>query len=424
MSKNRPDAIVIGGGVVGAACAYYLSVTGLNVRVLDAGKLGGACSHGNCGFICPSHVLPLASPGAVAKVARAMLRGNAPLAIRPGLDVSLWAWLWNFTRRCREDCMLEAANALHALLQSSRGLYEDLKKHPEFDCEWQEKGLLFVYNSTRDFEAYTEIEELIRRHFAIAGSRIDAAELPSFEPALKEGLAGAWHYSSDSHLRPDKLMSSWRRLLEGKGIEIVEDVRVESIDVAGGAVRSLSTASGSMAADTYVLATGAWASQLGKQLNCRLPIQPGKGYSITMPTPEGAPTIPMILEEYHVGVTPMISGFRLGSTMELAGYDATINRRRLALLKRGAEKCLRTPYCEPVLEQWYGWRPMTYDSLPCIGPVPNIANAYVAAGHGMLGVSMSTGTGKLLAELISGGEGHIDPAPYSVLRFARSYAPL
>ncbi len=417
MARQQADAIVIGGGVVGAACAYYLSLAGRTVCVLDSGRFGSGCSHGNCGMVCPSHVLPLAAPGAIGKVARAMIRGNAPLAIRPGFNLSLWSWLWKFATRCREDRMLASARAIHALLQSSKRLFEELRLCEGFDCEWQDKGLLFVYNSRREFEAYSQTEALIRKRFGVAATRIDGRDLAGFEPALKDGLAGAWHYSGDAHLRPDKLMASWRRLLTDRGVEIVEGVAVKSIDVDRGAVRSLTTTRGRMKADAYVLATGAMAPLLGKYLHCRLPIQPGKGYSITMPTPEGAPTVPMILEEYHVGVTPMITGFRLGSTMELAGYDSTINRRRLALLTKGAEECLRVPYCDPVLEEWFGWRPMTYDGLPCLGRVPTVGNAYVAAGHGMLGVSTSPGTGKLIAELITGVDPHIDAEPYSLSRF-------
>jgi D-amino-acid dehydrogenase len=417
MANPESDAIVIGGGVVGAACAYYLSQAGLKVRVLDSAGFGSGCSHGNCGFVCPSHVLPLAAPGAIRKVVRAIIRGNAPLAIRPGLNFSLWMWLWKFALRCREDRMLEAARGGHSLLQSSTGLYDELRQCDGFDCEWQDKGLLFVYNSRRDFEAYAKTEQLLRERFGVAAARIEGAELPRLEPALKDGLAGAWHYAGDSHLRPDKLMSSWRRLLLANGAEIIENATVESFELDRGMVRAVATTQGRMSADAYVLATGALAPQLGRQLQCRLPIQPGKGYSITMPQPDGAPTIPMILEEYHVGVTPMLTGFRLGSTMEFTGYDSTINRRRLALLKKGAGVCLRVPYCEPVLEEWYGWRPMTYDGLPCIGGVPGVANAYVAAGHGMLGVSMSPATGKLLAEIVIGANPHIDPAPYSLRRF-------
>jgi D-amino-acid dehydrogenase len=421
MVQQQSDALVVGGGVVGAACAFYLAQAGMAVRLLDSGRVGSGCSHGNCGMICPSHVLPLAAPGAIPKVLRAMIRGNAPLSIRPGLNLSLWSWLWKFALRCREDRMLEAARGQQALLQSSKNLYEELRRREEFDCEWQDKGLLFVYNSRRDFESYATTERLLRERFGVAATRIDGVDLPKLEPALKDGLAGAWHYEGDSHLRPDKLMASWRRLLLAAGVEIVEQAGVEAIEATAGRVQSLITTRGHMSADSYVLATGAVAPQLGRQLNCRLPIQPGKGYSITMPTPAGAPQIPMILEEYHVGVTPMLSGFRLGSTMELAGYDSTINRRRLALLKTGAEQCLRAPYCEPVLEEWYGWRPMTYDGLPYIGSIPGAYNAYVAAGHGMLGVSTSPGTGKLIAELITGADAHIDPAPYSAARLNRRH---
>lgn len=417
LGDKKPDVIVIGGGVVGAACAYYLARAGRQVRVLEARQFGAGCSHGNCGMICPSHVLPLAAPGAIRKVIYAMLRGNAPLAIRPGLNLSLWAWLWKFARRCRRDLMLEAAHAGHALLTSSKLLYGELLREPAFDCEWKDRGLLFVYNSLPDFEAYGETESLLRELFGIAGTRIEGPELARFEPALKDSLAGAWHYAGDSHLRPDKLMMSWRELLRRLGVDVMENTAVDAIDVQAESVRSIETSAGRMSAGAYVLATGALAPKLGKALRRSLPIQPGKGYSLTMPRPQITPTMPMILEEYHVGVTPLETGFRLGSTMEFAGYDSTINPRRVALLRKGAEHCLRFPYCEPVLEQWYGWRPMTYDGLPCIGPAPSIRNAFVAAGHGMLGVSTSPGTGKLIAELIVGDQPHIDPAPYSLSRF-------
>jgi D-amino-acid dehydrogenase len=417
MSDRRADVIVVGGGVVGAACAYYLAESGRSVCVVDAGRFGAGCSHGNCGLVCPSHVLPLATPGAISKVARAMLCGNAPLAVRPGWNGSLWAWLWNFARRCRSDLMLQSARAQHALLQSSRQLYGELIRQPGFDCEWQDRGLLFVYNAPREFDAYAATEQLVRSEFGVAGTRIDGPELPRFEPALKSGLAGGWHYAGDAHLRPDKLMASWRRLLEARGVAIVEQVEVEAFDAAGGSINALATSAGRMTAGAYVLATGALAPRLGRDLGLKLPIQPGKGYSLTMPRPAITPGVPMILEEYHVGVTPFATGYRLGSTMELAGYDATINRRRLALLTRGAEQCLRTPTCEPIQEEWYGWRPMTYDGLPCIGPAPGTANAFVAVGHGMLGVSTSPATGRLLAELATGREAHLDPRPYSVLRF-------
>jgi D-amino-acid dehydrogenase len=167
----------------------------------------------------------------------------------------------------------------------------------------------------------------------------------------------------------------------------------------------------------FVVATGAWTPLLNRQLGCRLPIQPGKGYSITMPRPSICPGMPLIFPETRVAVTPFQSGYRLGSTMEFAGYDASLRRERLQLLRDGVKDYLREPYCEPVLEEWYGWRPMTYDSLPIIDYSPAYPNVIIAAGHNMLGLSMAPATGKLVAEMASGGVPHIDPGPYRAARF-------
>ena len=157
---------------------------------------------------------------------------------------------------------------------------------------------------------------------------------------------------------------------------------------------------------------------MGRHLGCRLPIQPGKGYSITMPRPARCPTIPLIFDEHRVAVTPWASGYRLGSTMEFAGYDTSINPERLQLLREGAKPYLHEPYCEPVLEEWYGWRPMTSDSKPIIDRSPALANVLIAAGHNMIGVATGTATGKLVAEMLGGDRPHIDPAPFAVGRFA------
>jgi D-amino-acid dehydrogenase len=170
-------------------------------------------------------------------------------------------------------------------------------------------------------------------------------------------------------------------------------------------------------ADQFVIASGAWAPLLHRELGLRLPIQPGKGYSMTMARPKICPQIPLMFPEYRVAVTPMQTGYRLGSIMEFAGYDDSLKPERLELLRHGAEPFLKEPYCDPVIEEWTGWRPMTYDSLPIIDRLPNAGNVFLAAGHNMLGLSMAPATGKLVAELIAGDTPHIDPTPYSVRRF-------
>jgi D-amino-acid dehydrogenase len=409
--------VVIGGGVIGASCAYYLSKAGWSVTVLDRGDFGKGCSHANCGFVCPSHVLPLAVPGAVRAALRALLSPNAPFSIKPRLDLGLWGWLIRFARRCNATDMMEAGRALQALLNSSRSLYDALMKEEPFDCEWEARGLLVVFLHREAMEHHATTDRLLRGSFDMGAARYDGDRVLEVEPALKPGLAGGWFYKSDAHLRPDRLMASWRRVLEARGVAIRERCAVTDFARENGKARAAVTNEGEVAADAFVVATGAWTPLLGDRLGCRVPIQPGKGYSITMPRPARCPSMPLIFDEHRVAVTPWASGYRLGSTMEFAGYDTSINPKRLQLLREGAKPYLHEPYCEPVLEEWCGWRPMTSDSKPIIDRSPALANVMIAAGHNMIGVATATATGRLVAEVLGGERPHIDPAPFAVTRF-------
>jgi D-amino-acid dehydrogenase len=165
-----------------------------------------------------------------------------------------------------------------------------------------------------------------------------------------------------------------------------------------------------------VLALGAWSPALARGLDLRVPIQPGKGYSITYTRPARAPVIPLTLKEASVCVTAWESGYRLGSTMEFAGYDTSLNRTRLDALRRGAAEYLHEPEGPAVVEEWFGWRPMTPDDLPMIGRAPGTDNLVLATGHGMLGVSLSAITGLLVSEVVAGTPPSLDLAPYAAAR--------
>jgi D-amino-acid dehydrogenase len=416
MSRARGKVIIVGCGVIGTACAHYLSRAGWTVEMIDRGLFGMGCSHANCGLICPSHVLPLAAPGAIRLALKALLQKNSPFAIKPRLDPALWGWLLRFARRCNTHDMLQAGRAIQALLQSSRSLYQELFATEPLDAEWETRGLLFVFRSPAQLEHYAHTDRLLRESFGLAAKRYAGEALVGVEPALKPGLAGGWHYSTEAHLRPDKLLSSWRRLLETGGVTIREQCAFQAFERQARLARAIVTPHGLLHAEAFVIATGAWTPLLQRQLGCRISIQPGKGYSITMPRPAKCPAMPLIFEEHRVAVTPMRSGYRLGSTMEFAGYDTTLNRRRLDLLRAGASHYLQEPLAEPVLEEWYGWRPMTHDGKPIIDRSPVLHNVFVAAGHNMLGLSMAPATGKLVVELLGSIPPHIDPAPFRVGR--------
>ena len=415
MAEPR-HVVVVGGGVVGAACAHYLVESGWRVTVLDRGRFGAGCSHANCGFVCPSHVLPLAGPGAISSTIRTLLKRNGPLRVRPWANRGLGRWLLAFARRCNRADMLAAGRGIHALLTSSRALYDELVRGG-LECEWEARGLLFVFHGRAGMEHYAATDELLRAEFGVGAKPFAGDAVRDLEPALKPGLGGGWLYDTDAHLRPDRLMRSWRAWLERRGVVIREGCEVRGFVRDGGKARAVATSAGELAADAFVLAAGAWSPRWNDHLGCRLPIQPGKGYSVTTARPATCPGVPLIFEEHRVAVTPMQSGYRLGSMMEFVGYDDTIPPKRIAYLKQAAELYLDEPAGEPVEETWFGWRPMTPDGLPVIGPSPAMGNVWIATGHNMLGLSMAPGTGKLVAELLDGRPAHVDPAPYSPGRF-------
>jgi D-amino-acid dehydrogenase len=414
MTEKR--VLVVGCGVTGACSAYYLSQAGWQVSMVDQGNYADGCSHGNCGLLTPSHALPLAMPGVIRKTMPTLFSGRAPVHVKPRLDPALWSWLLHFARRCRREPMLQSAQGRHTLLQSSFRLTRELIEQEALHCEFEHLGCLFVFRDRHLMDAYAQTDQLLA-DFGLAARRLDGAALCQREPALQSGLAGAWYYEMDAHLRPDRLMSELRRVLQARGVEIHEHTQLQGLVKQGQQVVAARTSRGDMPADHFLIATGAWTPLLNRWLGARIPIQPGKGYSMTMPRPEICPKIPMLLQEVKVAVTPLQSAYRLGSTMEFAGYDTSLNRARLQALKNGAAQYLRQPSCDPVEEEWYGWRPMTYDGQPIIDRCGGLANLHVAAGHNMLGLSMGAATGKLVAELISGQQPHIDPHPYRLARF-------
>lgn len=400
--------------MIGTACAYYLARAGWEVTLLDRGRLGGGCSHGNCGYVCPSHVLPHAGPGAIWQTLRTLLTPNSPLKVRISTLLKHFGWFLGFARRCNQQDMMTAATGIHVLLASSRSLYDLLLRDEAMDVEWDASGLLFVFRSQFAFEHFSKVDELLRTSFDLSAERWDKDLLCAREPALRpEAVRGGYHYPQDAQLRPERLMSEWRRVLERQKVEIVENCTFRAFE----SEHRIATSQGTITSDFFVLATGAWSPLLSDTLGCRLPILPGKGYSITMPRPRLCPAYPLIFEEHRVAVSPFRSGYRVGSTMEFAGYDATMNRNRLRLLKEAAALYLKEPLTEPIEEEWWGWRPMVYDGKPIIDFSPKYRNVLIAAGHGMLGLSMATGTGKLAAELLTGQTPHVDPSHYSLQRF-------
>ena len=416
MSQTSDDIIILGAGAIGLATALALLDAGRGVRLIDAGAIGHGASHGNCGTITPSHAPPLAAPGVVAQALRWMLRPDAPLYLKPRVDPALWHWLWRFSRRCNPRDWRGSAQARAALLDDSRQRLVEWIARYQLDCEFREEGLDYVFRDPRLLDRYVR-ECAVLAEFGIVSEIIAGSDYERQEPAMCEGVAGAIRFPDDARLRPDRYVSELARVVAARGGRFETDCRATGVlaDAQGVSVR---TDRGAWRAREVVIALGAWTPAFARTLGLHAPIQPGKGYSITYSRPSLMPRRPLVLKDVSVCVTGWDSGFRLGSTMEFSGYDDQLNETRLAALERGARQFLREPVGAVVEERWCGWRPMTYDDLPLLGPAPGQPHVWLAAGHGVLGISMSAATGQLMADQITGRTPAIDPTPYRPERFA------
>ena len=420
MQNEFADVVVVGAGVVGLATALALLERGREVRVVDAGTVGCGSSHGNCGTLTPSHSLPLAAPGQVGRAMRWMLTPDAPLYLKPRFDPALWSWLLRFAARCNHGAMMRSGAARAALLQSSRAAFPGFLARHRIDCEFAEVGTDHVFRDPRALEDYrTELAALAE--LGIRSEIIDGAAYEREEPAVRPGVAATVRFPGDASLRPDWYVAGLARAVRDAGGVIDERREVLGIEPGRDGAVQVATAAGTLACRDVVLAAGAWSPRLAKRLDVPFlarAMQPGKGYSMTYDRPALAPRRPLTLQERSVCVSSWGSGYRLGSTMEFSGYDTTLNRRRLDALERAAREYLHDGVGPARREEWFGWRPMTVDDVPLLGPVPGRSRQWLATGHGMLGVSMSIATAELVADLVCGRAPALDPSPYRPERLA------
>lgn len=416
MSRDRADVLIIGGGVIGLACARQLLDDGRSVRLIERERFGAGASDGNCGLVTPSHALPLNQPGALRRVIGWSLRPGSPVKIRPRLDLGMIRWGLRFLASSRRGGMVRSVRGRSELLLLSRGLYDEWMTDHAQACEWDTVGLLMVFADERSCAAEAAQHELLAEN-GVTARMLDRDELLSREPALKDEVAGGAYYSQDAHLRPDRLVLALAREVEQRGAMITLGAEVTGFETRAGRLAAVTTTQGGFTADHVVLAAGAWSGSLARRLGVSLPLQPGKGYSLTMQRPELCPSQPMILEEVAMGVTPWPSGLRLGGTLEFAGFDQRLRPERLKLLRTGAGRYLRELPPMEGAEEWCGLRAMMPDDLPVIDRLPGLDNVLIATGHGRLGVSMAPGTGRLVADLIVGREPAVDPTPFALARF-------
>jgi D-amino-acid dehydrogenase len=417
VSERSIAALVIGAGIVGLASAYYLQRAGLKVSLIDQGEPGQACSFGNCGLICPSHILPLAMPGAPRKAVRSLFDPQATFRIRPQLRPVLYRWLFEFSRRCNSHTALRSAAHLKQILDASVAEYRSLIAHAAIDAAWRESGNLYLFLSEHAWREYESSELGLLREFGVAAESVSPERIHSLTPGLSPKIGGGVLFSGDAFLQPDRLFQSWLAVLKAEGAEVRPHTEVLDVIVSAGRVERVITTNGEYIADHYVFAIGSSSAQLRRLLQLEVPVEPGKGYSIMLDRPTACPSLPLLFPEHNLVATPFASELRLGSIMEFAGFNGAIPDHRVRQLTSLATQFIEMPRDPTVRHRWMGWRPMTWDSLPIIGRPARLGNAFIAAGHNMLGMTLAPATGCLIADLVMERTPFIDAAPFSPDRF-------
>jgi D-amino-acid dehydrogenase len=415
--KHVSDVVIIGGGIIGLTSAYYLSRQGMKVTVLEANEVGSGSSGGNAGLLVPSHFIPLAAPGVIGKTLRDMLKPDSPFYIKPRLDFRFLSWLWRFSRSCTASHVQRSAGILRDLSFASVELFEDIIDNERLDCGLQRNGLLMVFNDEKSGE---ECREMVTDadKIGMEAKLLGREETGLMEPSVNGSVLGSAFFPGDAHLNPGLFVQRLAETLTYQGVEIIENSPVEKIETDNSRLTCVRCGEKDYYGRHFVLAGGAWSPHLAKQLKLNIPVQPAKGYSITVENVPNKGEIPLILEGAKVAVTPLGTQLRLAGTLEMAGLDTTINPRRVQAIRDAIPTYLDIHIPEQVPgEVWGGMRPVTPDGLPIIDTRVKYENLTIATGHAMIGISLAAVSGKIVGDLIAGTNPGFDLSPLKYSRF-------
>ncbi|QOD60931.1 FAD-dependent oxidoreductase [Polaribacter haliotis] len=409
MSKK---VVIIGGGIIGLCSAYYLLKDGHEITIIDQSNMDSGASYVNAGYITPSHFISLATPGIITKGIKWMFDSKSPFYVKPRLDIDFLKWSWAFKKSATKEKVENSIKAIKDINLFARDLYEDLKESKDFDFHYERKGLLMCYKTDKVGEEEWEVGKRgIQEGLGVRN--LTATQVKELEPNANLNIKGAVYYDSDAHMTPNHFMKEMVSYLKENGVTFFKNEKVLDIDVTANKISKIITDKQSIVADEVVLAAGSWSPLLAKKIGLNIPVQAGKGYRINVER-ETNITIPAILCEAKVAVTPMDGFTRFAGTMEIAGINNKINPTRVEAIATAAQNYynnLQITKTEKELAAC-GLRPCSPDGLPYVGKSSKCTNLTIATGHAMMGWSLGTATGKLISEVISNKKTSLDLSPF------------
>lgn len=415
--NDKRDVLIIGGGIIGMSCAYELAQRGASVTLIDKGEPGHGCSYGNAGWLTPCFSMPLPQPGMFFKSIKWLLDPDSPLRIKPQISWNLVRWMSRFLLSMNEKQAASSIAALTELSKYSLSAFEKLNAQFPKSFDFNQKGLLMISAGREGLNSAVHEMNLVARH-GVPGRQLSEEEIKAMEPSIKARLVGGVYFPAEAHVEPLKTVQTLQAAAVAAGVKIKPRAEVYDFEIQNQRISLIKTTGGNFRPDQVVLATGTWSTAIARQLGLRVPVLGGKGYSIVMKRFEGGPSHPIMIVEKKIAVTPHSTNLRLAGTLELVNdTDDSISTRRLENIIRGSREYLHVPEAPEVQEIWRGLRPCTPDGVPVIGRSHRLSNLVIAAGHQMLGLQSSLGTGKLVSELVQGVPPSFNPHPFRAQRF-------
>ena len=410
MSKK---VVVIGGGIIGLCTAYYLQKEGHQVVVIDKSDFTTGASYVNAGYITPSHIISLASPGIITQGIKWMFNSSSPFYVKPRLDTDFLKWTWAFKKSANAKKVASSIPVIKDINLLSRDLYEEIKASNDFNFHYERKGLMMYYQTDKVGEHEWELGKTALKEGLHVEHLTSLEAIKKYEPNANLNVKGAVYFDCDAHMTPTDFMPEMVTYLKSKDVQIFANEEVKDVEVNNASITKVITHKGIYNADEVVMAAGSWSPLLTKKLGIKIPIQAGKGYRINVER-ETNITVPSILCEAKVAVTPMTGFTRFAGTMEIDKINHKINPARVDAIANAAKKF----YNELEINQTEkdgaecGLRPCSPDGLPYIGKSSKCINLTIAAGHAMMGWSLGPATGRLVTEIISDKKTSLDLNPF------------
>ncbi|SEL60498.1 D-amino-acid dehydrogenase [Aquimarina amphilecti] len=395
------EVVVIGGGIIGLCSAYYLQKEGHKVTVIDQSSMDFGASYVNAGYLTPSHIIPLAAPGVMKKGIQWMFNSASPLYIKPRFNTEFLKWSWAFNKSCSSENVARSISAIKDINLLSRDLYSEIKKQEQFKFHLERKGLLMLCQTDSMLEEEIRVGEIAKKE-GLPVKSLSLSELKQIEPNVQLQAKGAILYECDGHTTPHLFMEEIKEFLLNKGVVFSKNEKITDLTIDNGKITAIKSTTTTYSADEFVLAAGSWSKVLSKKLGIKLLLEAGKGYRINSDRDLGI-TMPTILAEAKVAVTPMQGFTRFAGTMEIAGINHNINKVRVEAIANAAHKYYPdiTLTDDEKNDAASGLRPVSPDGMAYIGKSRKCKNLTIGTGHAMMGWSMGPATGKLISEIIS-----------------------